>query len=256
MNDLNRTFFEYGLLPVVTLTDASRAVGLGEALVSGGLPVAEITLRSDAGIDGIREIAKNCPDLLVGAGTVLSVDQAMAASDAGARFVVTPGYSRHVVEWCLKNEMPVYPGISGTEGIEMARAHGLSVVKFFPAEQSGGIPMLKALSAPYQSIRFIPTGGIGPGNVNDYLALPYVVACGGSWLAAKSAVASGDFESVTATVRASVGQVCGCVAGPDGITIKVTNLDRTRAYLQRSGATVRIDGGAVTVTSDGVTFTA
>ena len=254
MSDLTRQMFEFALVPVVTLLDASRAVGLGEALAEGGLPVAEITLRSAAGIDGIRKIAKNCPDVLVGAGTVLSVDQAKASADAGARFVVTPGFAEPVVAWCLKNDMPVYPGVSGTEGIEMARAHGLTVVKFFPAEQAGGIPMLKALSAPYQSIRFMPTGGIGPGNVNDYLALPCVVACGGSWLAAKGAIASGDFASITATVRASLRQVYGCAIGPDGVEIGVTSLERTRAYLERNGAAVTSDDGSVSIGSTGVTF--
>ncbi len=256
MSDLDQLLFEYGLVPVVTLSAAERAVGLGQALVDGGLPVAEITLRSEAGIDGIRQIAKNCPEVLVGAGTVLSVDQARAAAEAGARFIVTPGFAEPVVVWCLKHQIPVYPGISGTEGIEMARAHGLSVVKFFPAQQAGGVPMLKALSAPYQSMRFIPTGGIGLANVNDYLALPCVVACGGSWLAAKGAISSGDFASITSAVRASLRQVYGCVIGPDGVEVGVTNMARTRAYLSRNEASVREADGALTVDATAVTFRA
>jgi 2-dehydro-3-deoxyphosphogluconate aldolase/(4S)-4-hydroxy-2-oxoglutarate aldolase len=236
---------DHGLIPVITLTKPEQAVGLGNALLAGGLPVAEVTLRSDAGMDGIRLMAKECPGMLVGAGTVLSVDQAKAALDAGAAFVVTPGFNHDVVALCVEKGVPVYPGVSGTEGIEAARAAGLRTVKFFPAEQAGGVPMLKALAAPYQEISFIPTGGVSPANVSSYLALPSVVACGGSWLTPKNLIAAGEFDKITAEVRRSIRAIYGIVVGPDGVEIVVPNLTRTRRYLSRSGIDVADAGDSI-----------
>jgi len=146
-------------------------------------------------LDAIREMAKR-DDLLLGVGTVHNPDQAKAAVDAGAKFVVAPGFNRRTVSWCVDNQIPVFPGTSSPTDLEMALEHGLEVVKFFPAEAIGGVKTLKAFSAPYGELRFVPTGGIGPGNVKDYLALPCVVACGGSWMVNPDLLRAGKFDEV------------------------------------------------------------
>lgn len=183
------------LVPVVAIDSAAAAVPLADALTAGGLPCAEITLRTDAALDAIRALADR-DDFLLGAGTVHGVDQAKAVVDAGAKFVVMPGFNPRTVAWCLENKVPVYPGVATPTDLEMALEHGLDVVKFFPAETLGGVKTLKAFSGPYGGIRFIPTGGIGVGNVKDYLALPCVLACGGSWMVKSDLICSGDFEEV------------------------------------------------------------
>jgi 2-dehydro-3-deoxyphosphogluconate aldolase/(4S)-4-hydroxy-2-oxoglutarate aldolase len=243
MSEMTEQLRDYGLIPVVTITDPGKAEGLGNALLEGGLPVAEITFRSDVALESIKRIVKASPGLCVGAGTVLSVGEAQAARDAGVAFIVTPGFSHQVVEWCLREGIPVYPGVSGTEGIEAARSLGLSTVKFFPAEAAGGVAMLKALSAPYREISFMPTGGIGLGNVNAYLALSCVVACGGSWLAPSSAIAAGDFAAVTSAVRRSLRAVYGCTVSEEGLELGVPDIARTKAYLRRLGITADTSGG-------------
>lgn len=233
--DLDRRIGEYGVVPVIVLSDPAQAEPLGEALLAGGLPVAEITFRSDAAIEGIRVMARLYPRLLLGAGTVLSVDQAKAAADAGATFVVTPGFNPVVVDHCIESGMPVYPGVSGTGEIEAAISRGLDVVKFFPAEALGGIPMIKALSGPYRKLRFMPTGGITLANLHDYLALPQVVACGGSWLVAKEALESGDYARISTTVRDTMREIYGCMVDDDTVEVDARYPGRTRAYLERSG---------------------
>ena len=194
------------IIPVVALDDASMAGDLADALCEGGLPCAEITLRTDAALDSIRNLAGR-DDLLLGAGTVHGADQAEAAVDAGARFIVTPGFNPGTVRWCLDNEIPVFPGTSSPTDLEMALDFGLSVVKFFPAETLGGVRTLKAFAGPYGGIRFIPTGGIGPGNLADYLSLPQVLACGGSWMVKPDLLAAGDFAAVTRLAREAVQMV-------------------------------------------------
>ena len=184
------------IIPVVALNDADNAMPLADALVAGGLPVAEVTLRTDAGLAAISALTK-IDNFLVGAGTVHSSDQAKQVADAGARFVVTPGFNPKTVQWCLENDMPIFPGISSPTDLESALEFGLKVVKFFPAERLGGIPMIKALQGPYGSIRFIPTGGINSENISQYLALPSVVACGGSWMVKADLINSGKFDQIT-----------------------------------------------------------
>jgi len=191
------------LVPVIALEDAAQANPLAEALVSGGLPVAEVTFRTAAAVDSIRAMAAR-GDLLVGAGTVLTPKQADEARDAGATFIVSPGFNPKVVQHCLDQGLPIIPGVSNPTDIEMALEHGLDVVKFFPAEAFGGLKTLKAMSAPYGSLRFMPTGGISPANVNEYLAFPKVLACGGSWMVKPSLYADGDFAPVEAAVREAV----------------------------------------------------
>ncbi len=191
------------LVPVIALEDAAQADPLAAALVSGGLPVAEVTFRTAAAADSIRAMASR-GDLLVGAGTVLTPKQADEARDAGATFIVSPGFNPKVVQHCLDQDLPIVPGVSNPTDIEMALEHGLEVVKFFPAEAFGGLKTLKAMSAPYGNLRFMPTGGISPANVNEYLAFPKVLACGGSWMVKPDLYADGDFTPVEAAVREAV----------------------------------------------------
>ena len=191
------------LVPVIALADAAHANPLAEALVAGGLPIAEVTFRTAAAEAVIRAMAAR-GDLLVGAGTVLSIEQVDQARDAGARFVVTPGFDPKVVRRCLDLNLPVCPGICTPTDISMAIDHGLSLVKFFPAEAMGGVKTLKAISAPFSMMRFVPTGGIGPTNLSDYLALPQVAACGGSWMVKPTLYADGDFQAVEQATRKAV----------------------------------------------------
>ncbi|MEX3013978.1 bifunctional 4-hydroxy-2-oxoglutarate aldolase/2-dehydro-3-deoxy-phosphogluconate aldolase [Gymnodinialimonas hymeniacidonis] len=192
------------LLPVVVLGRVEDAVPLGRALVDGGLPVAEITFRSDAAEASIRAIAAEVPEILLGAGTVLTEDQVRAAAAAGAQFLVTPGFNPAVVRAAKTASLPIVPGVNNPTGVEMAMAEGLNAVKFFPAEATGGVPFLKALSGPYKAVRFIPTGGVGLSNLSQYLALPSVLACGGSWMVDSKLIEAGRFDEITKLTAAAV----------------------------------------------------
>ena len=192
------------LVPVIKLESADSATPLAETLLANGLPVAEVTFRTAAAGQSIRNISRDVPDVLLGAGTVLTVDQVKEAVDAGAAFIVTPGFNPAVVDYCVKQQIPITPGINNPTGVEAALARGLSVVKFFPAEASGGVTMLKAMSAPYGDVRYVPTGGIGAANLGDYLALPAVLAVGGSWMVPSDRISAGDFEAVARLVREAV----------------------------------------------------
>ena len=183
------------IVPVVAIDSADKAEPLADALCAGGLPCAEVTMRTAAALDVIKVMSRR-DDLLLGAGTVHNPDQARAAMDAGAKFVVTPGFNPRTVSWCRENNIPVFPGTSTPTDLEMALEYGLEVVKFFPAETLGGVKTLKAFRGPYGGIRFIPTGGIGPANVKGYLALPCVVACGGSWMVRPDLLQDGNFKEV------------------------------------------------------------
>lgn len=191
------------IVPVVSIEQAADATALGDALAAGGLPVAEITFRTSAAEEAIRTLARR-DDLLVGAGTVLNVETARRAVDAGARFVVSPGFNPKVVAWCIDAGVAIAPGVATPTDIEMALDHGLSVVKFFPAEPLGGLAFLKAVAAPYGTMRFMPTGGIGPENLADYLRFPKVISCGGSWMVAKELLAARSFDQVTSLTRQAV----------------------------------------------------
>ena len=184
------------VLPVVELDTSEAALPLAKALMAGGLPVAEITFRSEAAADSIGILRERIPEMLVGAGTVLDIDQVELAYRAGSQFVVTPGFNPAVVEACLETGLPVLPGINNPTGVERALGFGLDAVKFFPAEASGGVPFLRALFGPYPFVRFVPTGGIGPDNLGDYLALPNVLACGGSWIVSPALVRASRFDEI------------------------------------------------------------
>lgn len=194
---------KHRLVPVIALQDAADAAPLAEALVAGGLPIAEVTFRTAAAAESIQAMADR-GDMLVGAGTVLTVDQVKQAKDSGATFVISPGISAHVVEAAQSMGMPIYPGVATPTDIQLALSLGLDTVKFFPAEAFGGLKSLKAIAAPYGMLKFIPTGGISPGNVLDYLAFDKIVACGGSWMVKPSLFESGDFAPVEAAVREAV----------------------------------------------------
>jgi 2-dehydro-3-deoxyphosphogluconate aldolase/(4S)-4-hydroxy-2-oxoglutarate aldolase len=191
------------LVPMVVMDSAAHADGFGDALVAGGLPVAEVTFRTDAAEESIRTLAKR-GDLLVGAGTVLSREQADRAIDAGAAFLVAPGTNPEVIDHCLLRSVPIVPGVATPSEIEEAMSFGLTALKFFPAENLGGVAMLTALAGPYANVQFLPTGGITPEKLPDYLKLPYVLACGGSWLAPREALASGDFATIRKRIDEAV----------------------------------------------------
>ena len=206
MDQVLKQIGESKLVPVVVLDSVDHAVPLADALVSGGLPIAEITFRTDAAEESIRVMAER-GDLLVGAGTVLTTEQADRAIDSGAKFIVAPGTNPQVVEHCLSRSIPVTPGVATPTDIELAMSLGLETLKFFPAEVNGGVKALKAVSAPYGGVRFIPTGGISQQNLPDYLALPQVLACGGSWLAPRDKMAAGEFAAIKEAVKSAV-QLC------------------------------------------------
>ena len=188
---------ETGVIPVIKLNDASQAVPLGQALLEGGIPAAEVTFRTPAAAQSIEKIASALPDMFVCAGTVLSVEQAKLAVDCGAKAVISPGTNRDVVEWCVKNNVPVYPGCATPSEVEAAMGMGLTTVKLFPAEVVGGVKMLQALYGPYRGVKFMPTGGISPSNVKEYLSQPNVIACGGSWLCPAGDVNEGNWAAIT-----------------------------------------------------------
>ena len=196
------------LVPVIKLNDPKDAIPLVDALVAGGLSVAEITFRTAAAPEAIALVRKERPDVLVGAGTVLTIEQAQKAIDSGASFVVSPGFNPSVVDYCIEKGMPVFPGVTSPTEVEMGLARGLKVLKFFPAEASGGVAMLKALGAVYE-VRFMPTGGVSDKNVLSYLALKNVIACGGSWMVKPELIEAGKFDEITEITRKAVELVKG-----------------------------------------------
>ena len=201
MNATLKQIGEMGIIPVVVLNKVSDAEPLANALVAGGLPCAEVTFRTDAAEESIRAIAKKFPDMFVGAGTVLSTEQVDRAIGAGAKFIVSPGLNPKVVEYCIKEGYPVCPGIMTPTELEVALGFGLDVVKFFPAENAGGLKMIKAMSAPYTMMKFMPTGGINATNVRDYLACDKILACGGSWMVKGDLINAGNFAEIEKLTR-------------------------------------------------------
>lgn len=203
MSDVFAQIGKLRVIPVIAIDDAADAPALGDALAAGGLPVAEVTFRTAAAEAAIRTLAGR-PGMLVGAGTVLNPDTAKCAVDAGARFVVAPGFNPKTVRWCLDNRVPVLPGVATPTDIEQALDHGLGVVKFFPAEALGGLKTLQAVAAPYGMMRFVPTGGISAENLERYLAFPKVLACGGSWMVTKELLVGRRFGRITELTRDAV----------------------------------------------------
>lgn len=193
-----------GIVPVVVLDSAEGAAPLAEALCKGGLPCAEVTFRTEAAEESIRIMTERFPQMLVGAGTVLTIDQVNRAITAGARFIVSPGLNPTIVDYCVKRRIPIIPGCSTPSDVEIAMEYGLDVVKFFPAEPAGGLNYIKAISAAYSNIKFMPTGGINPQNISDYLACSAILACGGSWMVKRGLVHEGKFDEIEKLVREAV----------------------------------------------------
>ena len=204
MNEIMQEIGRIGIVPVVAIENAADAVPLGQALIDAGLPCAEITFRTAAAADAIKNMSDAFPSILVGAGTVLTVAQAEQAQAAGAKFIVTPGFDAAVVDWCLANDMPITPGVMTPTDINQALAKGLTLLKFFPAEVAGGIKALKAIGGPYVGIKFIPTGGINANNLPNYLNVPSVHACGGSFMVKKQLIADGKFDQIRETAASAV----------------------------------------------------
>ena len=192
------------LVPVVQIEHSKDAINLGKALLDGGLPCAEITFRTESAEEALKSIAETFPEITLGAGTVLTTAQANRAVGAGAQFVVSPGFNPKVVDWCLEHNVPVIPGVATPTEIELALDKKLAILKFFPAQAIGGIEMLKAISAPYNGVKFIPTGGINAQNLADYLKLPMVFACGGSWFVKADLISAGDFREITRLTKEAV----------------------------------------------------
>ena len=204
MNEILERLGDFGVVPVVSIDRAEDAIRLGQALLDGGLACAEITFRTAAAEEAIQRIASELPNILVGAGTVLSRDQAEKAVAAGARFIVSPGFDPRVVDWCLEHSIPVTPGVATPTEINMALDKGLHILKFFPAQALGGVATLKAIAAPYRGVKFIPTGGVNAKNLADYLSLPMVHVCGGSWLVKSKLISAGEFAEITRLVQEAV----------------------------------------------------
>lgn len=196
MSEVLKQFEKIGIIPVVVINDAKDAYKLGEALIEGGLPCAEVTFRTPEAKDAIKIMSKEFPEMLVGAGTVLTIDQVDKAVENGAKFIVSPGINPKVVEYCVKNNITITPGTCTPSNVETALEFGLSVVKFFPAEASGGLKFIKAIAAPYTGVRFMPTGGISESNVRDYLSYDRIIACGGSWMVKQDYITNGDFAKI------------------------------------------------------------
>ena len=187
---------EMGIVPVVVLEDAMDAKPLAKALCEGGLPCAEVTFRTAAAKESIRIMLEEYPEMFVGAGTVLTTRQVDEAIEAGAKFIVSPGFDPKIVDYCLEKDIPVFPGCITPSEVAQAVKRGLKVVKFFPAEPAGGISMIKAMAAPYTGIRFMPTGGINAKNLEDYLSCDKILCCGGSWMVKGDLVKAGEFDKI------------------------------------------------------------
>ena len=204
MDKVQELIYGFGVLPVVVLDDAKDAKALGKALCDGGLPAAEVTFRTSAAEESIKIMTTEYPDMFVGAGTVLSTDQVNCALDAGAKFIVSPGFDPNIVDYCMARNVPVFPGVITPSEVAMAVNRGLKVVKFFPAEQFGGLSTIKALAAPYTDIKFMPTGGVNAKNLESYLSYNKILACGGSWIVKADLVRAGKFDVIEALVKEAV----------------------------------------------------
>ena len=204
---MNKTLEElcgYGVIPVVVLNRAQDAKPLAKALCEGGLKCAEVTFRTDAAQESIRIMSKEYPDMMVGAGTVLTIEQVDRAVEAGAKFIVSPGFDPEIVDYCIAKDIPVVPGCITPSEVAQGVKRGLEVLKFFPAQQAGGVAMIKAMAAPYTSVKFMPTGGINAENLEQYLSFDKIAACGGSWMVKADLIDSGNFEKITELTKEAV----------------------------------------------------
>ena len=242
-----------GIVPVIKIDDVEKAVPLAKALAAGGIPCAEVTFRTTQGEEAIRRIAAEVPEVLVGAGTVLTCDQVDRAVNAGAKFVVSPGFNPVVVARCIEKEIPVTPGCANPSDMEKALELGLEVVKFFPAEQAGGLEYIKAVSAPYPSLKFMPTGGINAGNISKYLAFDKILACGGSWMAGADLINTDEFEKITSLSREAVLNMLGFRLAHVGINAgkEEAAAQAAKFFSSLFGFTVK-DGNSSVFAGDGI----
>ena len=204
MKSMEQRLEEYGVVPVVVLKDTKDAIPLADALIEGGLSCAEVTFRTDAAEESIRLMSEKYPEMLVGAGTVLTTEQVDRAVNAGAKFIVSPGFDAEIVDYCLDKNIPVFPGCITPSEVAQAVKRGLKVIKFFPAEQAGGVAMIKAMGAPYNMVKFMPTGGISAKNLSEYLSCSNIVCCGGSWMVKGDLITEGKFDEITALTKEAV----------------------------------------------------
>ncbi len=204
MKTIAEQFYEHGVVPVVVLEEVKDALPLAAALVEGGLPCAEVTFRTEAAEESIRLMSEKYPEMLVGAGTVLTIEQVDRAVTAGAKFIVSPGFDPEIVDYCLEKKIPVFPGCITPSEVAQAVKRGLQVVKFFPAEQAGGVAMIKAMAAPYTMVKFMPTGGISAKNLADYLSFGKILCCGGSWMVKGDLIKNGEFDKIRELTKEAV----------------------------------------------------
>ncbi|WP_101697942.1 bifunctional 4-hydroxy-2-oxoglutarate aldolase/2-dehydro-3-deoxy-phosphogluconate aldolase [Clostridium minihomine] len=255
MNEVLEKIGAIGIVPVVKIDDAKDAVPLAKALCEGGLPCAEVTFRTAAAEEAIRAMTQAYPEMLVGAGTVLTTEQVDKAVNAGAKFIVSPGLNPKIVTYCVEKGVPITPGTSNASDIEQALELGLEVVKFFPAEQAGGLAMIKALAAPYVNVKFMPTGGVNAKNLNDYLGYNKVLACGGSWMVKSELINEGAFDQIRDMTRQAVQTMLGFELGHIGINTENTQeaeevtdaFDRIFGLTKRETAVSFFAGTAVEV---------
>ncbi len=222
MNKVLEEFSKIGIIPVIALDNVEDAAPLAKALIDGGLPCAEVTFRTAAAEESIRIMSEQFPEMLVGAGTVLTTEQVDRAVNAGAKFIVSPGLNPKVVKYCVEKDIPVTPGCSNPSDVEVAIELGLEVVKFFPAEAAGGLNMIKSMAAPYTKMKFMPTGGINAKNLTSYLDFKKIIACGGSWMVNKDMIAAKDWDGITKLTREAVSTMLG-------LTIKHVGINTTGA---------------------------
>lgn len=209
MNEILKQISDYGIVPVIKFDRVEDALPLAKALCDGGLPVAEITFRTECAAEAMKLVSTELPEMLVGAGTILTIEQVDEAVAAGAKFIVSPGLNPKVVKYCVEKGIPVTPGCANPSDVEQAIELGLDVVKFFPAEAAGGINMIKSMAAPYTKMKFMPTGGINASNINNYLSFNKIIACGGSWMVNDSLIAAGEWDKIVELTREAVNTMLG-----------------------------------------------
>lgn len=222
MHPIIEKISQFGIVPVLKIEQLEDAVPLAQALCQGGLAVAEVTFRSDCAAKAIAAMKAACPDMLIGAGTVLTITQIEAAVQAGSQFIVSPGFNPKTVQYCLDHQIPIIPGTSTPSDMEKAIEMGLEVVKFFPAEASGGLKALKAMAAPYSQLKFMPTGGINPHNLNDYLSFDRIIACGGTWMVPDALLKQKDFAAITQLTSQAISNMLDIHLGHVGINADET----------------------------------
>ena len=244
-NEIIKQIQALGVVPVIAINDVENAVPLAKALCRGGLPAAEITFRTDCAAEAIRRIREEVPEMLVGAGTVLTEEQVDGALEAGSQFIVTPGFNPAIVKYAISKGAIIMPGTATPGEMEQAMSLGLDVVKFFPAEQNGGVAKLKAVAAPYSKLRFMPTGGVNEKNISQYLSFDKIIACGGTWMVKKELIDKGDWDAIEKLTRGAVEAAQGIEfksVDEKAVTLAVNNIDRAKLYFANKGYKFEQDG--------------